>query len=116
MAGAGKAKTGGRKKGTPNKASADLLQQIRDHIGDQDFHPVLAMAEMATAMETVTEKGKKITRHVYPLSTREAMTREVARYVSPQLKAIEHTGDAEGFGLNLHMNLGPAKKGNGRTR
>ena len=43
-------------------------------------------------------------------------TKEVARYVSPQLKAIEHTADGEGFGLTLHMNLGAAKKGNGAKR
>lgn len=108
-------KTGGRKAGTPNKDKADLLQQIRDHVGDQEYHPVLVMAEMATAVETVTEKGKKVTRHVYPLSTRETMTREVAQYVAPKLKSIEHTADGEGFGLSLHMNLGAPTKGNGRA-
>lgn len=117
MAGKGNKKTGGRVAGTPNKDKAELLQQIRDHIGDQDYHPVLAMAEMATAMETVTEKDKEVTRHVYPLSTREAMTREVAQYVAPKLKSIEHTADADGLGLNLHMSIGPApkKKGNGAS-
>ena len=116
MAGPGKPKTGGRKKGTPNNDKAELLQQIRDHIGDQDYHPVLAMAEMATAVETVTDpktKKEKVV-PVYPLSTREAMTREVAQYVAPKLKSIEHTADVDGLGLNLHLNLGPRpKKGNG---
>ena len=101
MAGAGKPKTGGRKKGTPNKASADLLQLIRDHVGVQEYHPVLAMAEIANDVDMSIE-------------TRTAMHKEVARYDSPQLKAIEHTAGEEGLGLNLHLNLGPRpKKGNG---
>jgi len=116
MAGPNKPKTGGRKAGTPNKDKADLLAQIREHIGDPHFHPVLAMAEMVTATEQAIEKGKKVTVPKYPLSTREAMLREVAQYVAPKLKSIEHTADGEGFGLTLHMNLGAAaKKGNGAS-
>lgn len=106
-------KTGGRAKGTPNKDKAELLQQIRDRIGDQDFHPVLAMAEMVVATETVIEKGKKVTRPQYPLSTRETMLREVAQYVAPKLKSVEHSADGDGFGLTLHMDLGKAN-GSGR--
>ena len=103
MAGKGNPKTGGRAKGTANKDKGDLLQQIRDHIGDQTFHPVLAMAAMAVDEDL-------------PQDTRTAMVKEVAHYVSPQLKAIEHTAGDEGFGLTLHMNLGPApKKGNGAS-
>lgn len=91
----------GRKKGTPNKDKADLLQLIRDHVGDQDYHPVLAMAEIANDVEM-------------PLETRTAMHKEVSQYVAPKLKSIEHTADGEGFGLSLHMNLGPPpKKANG---
>jgi hypothetical protein len=100
VAGKGNPKTGGRAKGTANKDKADLLQQIRDHIGDQDWHPVLAMAEMAVDEDL-------------PQDTRTAMVKEVAHYVSPQLKAIEHTAADDAFGLTLHMNLGAAKKANG---
>ncbi len=118
MAGKGNPKTGGRAKGTANKDKADLLQQIRERIGDQDFHPVLAMAEMVVATETIIDPKTKKSQVVlkYPLSTRETMLREVAQYVAPKLKSVEHTGDAEGFGLNLYMDLGPKTKGNGRTR
>ena len=95
-------KTGGRKAGTPNKDKAELLQQIRDHIGDQDYHPVFAMAEIA-----VDEKMGN--------DMRFSAHREVAQYVAPKLKSVEHTADVDGLGLNLHMSLGPPpkKKGNG---
>lgn len=100
MAGPGKPKTGGRKAGTPNKDKAELLTLIRDHIGQPDFHPVLAMAEMAVDKEQ-------------PLETRTAMLKEVSQYVAPKLKAIEHSADGDGFGLNLFMQLGP--KANGKA-
>jgi len=62
---------------------------------------VLAMAEIAA-----DEDANK--------DHRQAMLKEVAQYVSPKLKSIEHTADGEGFGLSLHMNLGPPpKKANG---
>ena len=40
--------------------------------------------------------------------------KEIAQYVSPKLKAIEHSAGEDGLGLNLYMNLGPKpKSGNG---
>ena len=115
-------KYGGRKAGTPNKDKADLLQAIRDAVGDQDYHPVIQLALVATdaSMVKVTEtkQGKLVEFEVakYSDELRITAAKEVAQYVAPKLKAVEHTGDAEGFGLNLYMNLGPTKKGNGRTR
>lgn len=94
-------KTGGRVAGTPNKDKAELLQLIRDHVGNQDFHPVLAMAEIATD-------------DTYGIETRTTMLKEVSQYVAPKLKAIEHSADADGFGLTLHMDLGGKKNGSGR--
>lgn len=122
MAGKGKPKTGGRKKGTPNLDKADLLQAIRDAVDDQDYHPVVQLALVATdtSMVKVTEtkQGKLVEFEVakYSDELRITAAKEVAQYVAPKLKAVEHTGDAEGFGLNLYMDLGPKTKGNGRTR
>lgn len=123
MAGKGNPKTGGRKKGVPNVDKADLLQAIRDTIGDQTYHPVIQMAMVATDDDEVERyikvKGGEhilITEPKYSDELKLSAAREVAQYIAPKLKSVEHTGDAEGFGLNLHMNLGPATKGNGRTR
>lgn len=122
MAGKGNPKTGGRKKGVPNLDKADLLQAIRDTIGDQTYHPVIQMAMVATDDDVVERYIKlKGGEHIqveepkYSDELKLSAAREVAQYVAPKLKSVEHTGDAEGFGLNLFMNLGPAKKGNGRT-
>lgn len=122
VAGKGNPKTGGRKKGTANLDKTELLQAIRDAVDDQDYHPVVQLARIAcdgsTVTVTETKQGKKVKFEVarYSDELRVTAAKEVAQYVAPKLKAIEHTGDAEGFGLNLHMNLGPAKKGNGRSR
>lgn len=95
-------KTGGRKAGTPNKDKAELLQQIRDHIGDQEYHPVFAMAEIAVDEEMGNDM-------------RFSAHREVAQYVAPKLKSVEHTADGDGFGLNLFMQLGPKPNGKGKN-
>jgi hypothetical protein len=113
-------KHGGRVKGTPNKDKADLLSAIRDAVDDQDYHPVVQLARIACDSSTVkvkeTKRGKLIEFEVarYSDELRLNAAKEVAQYVAPKLKSIEHTADGEGFGLTLHMNLGPASKGNGR--
>jgi len=121
VAGKGNPKTGGRAKGTANLDKTELLQAIRDAVGDQHYHPVVQLALVACDTSTVkvteTKQGKLVEFEVakYSDELRVTAAKEVAQYVAPKLKAVEHTGDAEGFGLNLYMNLGPAKKGNGRT-
>ncbi len=115
-------KTGGRKAGTPNNDKAELLQAIRDAVGDQDYHPVVQLALVATDTTTVkvseTKQGKVVEFDVakYSDELKVSAAKEVAQYVAPKLKAIEHTADIDGLGLNLHMSIGPApkkKKGNG---
>lgn len=120
MAGKGKPKTGGRAKGVPNVDKAELLQAIRDAVDDQDYHPVVQLALVATdtSMVKVTEtkQGKLVEFEVakYSDELRVSAAKEVAQYVAPKLKAIEHTAGEDGLGLNLHLNLGPRpKKGNG---
>ena len=123
MAGKGKPKTGGRTKGTRNKASTDLLEAIRDAVGDQEYHPVIQLGLVATdtSMGKVTEtkQGKMVEFEVakYSDELRITAAKEVAQYVAPKLKAVEHSADVDGLGLNLHLNLGPApKKGNGARK
>jgi hypothetical protein len=62
---------------------------LRDEFGDE-YHPVVEMARIATNMDN-------------DVGLRMQANREVAKYVVPQLKAIEHTGTlshAVGFTLN----------------
>lgn len=120
MAGKGQPRSGGRVKGTPNKDKAELLDAIRDAVGDADYHPVIQLAQFATNEEEVKriikEGGKEIVVEVPRFSDELKLqaAKEVAQYVSPKLKAVEHTAGEDGFGLNLFMNLGPApQKGNG---
>lgn len=120
MAGKGRPKTGGRVAGTPNKKQDALLGAIRDAVGDQDYHPVVQLALVATDTTMVkiteTKQGKQVEFEVAKYSDELKVTaaKEVAQYVAPKLKAIEHSAGEEGLGLNLHLNLGPRpKKGNG---
>lgn len=106
-------KTGGRKKGTPNKGKQELQTLLADRF--PGYHPVLAMADVANATD---EDGMP----VYGIETRMLAHREVAKYVEPQLKAIEHRAGDETKGLNFYMGFTdervvsrPEVKGNGKA-
>jgi phage repressor protein C with HTH and peptisase S24 domain len=71
-------KTGGRIRGTPNKAKAELLQRIQRKW--RNYHPVLAMAALANDESQ-------------PIGLRFQANKEVAQYVEPKRKAVEVTGD-----------------------
>ena len=103
-------KTGGRKKGTPNKDKAELLELIRDVVGDQNYHPVVAMALIANDNSTKTvvkgyKDGEPVAIEVpkYDLELRAQMHKEVAQYVAPKLKAIEHSAGEDTSGINFFM-------------
>lgn len=98
-------KTGGRARGTPNRDKAALLELIQETIGDNDYHPVVAMAVIAndTSSKQVKVDGKRRTVPKYPLELRAMMHKEVAQYVAPKLKAIEHSAGEEVKGLNFFM-------------
>lgn len=72
----------GRKKGTPNKVTVDLLERMQEVAakrGVENFHPVVAMAEIALDPE-------------WPMEIRSRMYSESSKYVAPQRKAVEHSG------------------------
>lgn len=98
-------KTGGRAAGTPNKDKAALLELIQETIGDNDYHPVVAMAVIATdsSSRRVTVAGKRSHVPRYSLELRAMMHKEVAQYVAPKLKAVEHSAGEELKGLNFFM-------------
>jgi len=66
----------GRPKGTPNKEKKELWELMRESF--PRYHPVLAMTAIATNEEN-------------DLNLRLMAHKEVARYVCPQLKAVEQS-------------------------
>jgi hypothetical protein len=69
-------KTGGRTKGTPNKKT-QLVQQQMEGLG---FDPIESMIEICN--QAMTDKN-------YALAGQ--MAKELAQYVYPKRKAVEHT-------------------------
>ncbi len=70
-------KTGGRQKGTPNKDTKALCDRIASKYPGWD--PVEAMAEIARDEQN-------------DVMIRLAALKEIAQYIHPKRKAIEHTG------------------------
>ena len=76
-------KTGGRKRGTPNRRTAD----IQEKLAAMGCDPIAGMAAIAT-----DEKQD--------IALRAAMYKELAQYVAPKRKAVEMSG-ADGGELTL---------------
>ena len=79
---AGTPKTGGRKKGTPNKDKDQALELI---LSTGCKHPLVGLAEIARDLHEsgeLEEAGKAY--------------KELAQYVAAKRKAIEHSGEVKG--------------------
>lgn len=74
----GSPKTGGRMKGTPNKKSVDIQQQLED-LG---CNPIEQMALLAKKAQ---EEGDN--------ALAGQMLKELAQYVAPKRKSVEMTND-----------------------
>lgn len=74
-------KFGGRKKGTPNKKTTEIEELI---LSTGCLHPVVGLAQIA--MKAETEGDLHLAKDCY---------KELAQYVAPKKKAIEHTGAVE---------------------
>lgn len=83
MASGGKRPGAGRKKGVPNKDKRALMDRIQALF--PGYHPVVAMAVIAN-----DDSGE------VDLSMRFQAHKEVAQYVEPKRKAVEHTGEGGG--------------------
>lgn len=79
MAKGGKREGAGRKPGVPNKDKAALRDMVNEAFPGWD--PVLAMAKIAS---TTTDKDLEL-----------AACKEVAQYIHPKLKSIEHKGEIQ---------------------
>lgn len=82
-------KTGGRQKGTVNKDKQELIDMIQEKY--PDYHPLLALAELAQ------DKDKVI---------RLNASKEVAKYIVPQLKSVDHSIDTK---HNITVSIGGDK-------
>ncbi len=80
-------KTGGRVAGTLNKRKSVLLARLQEQF--PNYHPILELARIANDQEV-------------DVSIRKDAHKEVAKYVEPQLKAIEHTG-GDGPGIPVFI-------------
>lgn len=80
MAGKGQPKSGGRKKGSVNKATSELADMMKARFPNYD--PVMAMA--AIAQDDSVEIQHRVTCH-----------KEVAQYFRPKLRATEIRGSIQ---------------------
>lgn len=103
----------GRKKGTPNRPTKDLLK-ICD---DLDFHPFTELCLMGKGdwkalgyesefIEALTPRGEIIHKPVITAEMRFNATKAAAEYVHPKRKALEHTGD---INSQVSVKMSPAE-------
>jgi hypothetical protein len=86
-------KTGGRVKGTPNKGTLAVAERL-EAIG---CDPIEAMARIAMDIKT-------------PIDLRTKLYSELAQYIAPKRKAVEHTGESTGVGAMLGLLAIPMKE------
>lgn len=89
MAGKNQPKSGGRRRGTPNKRTAELLELLKKQY--PKYNPVLQMAEIAQDEEV-------------EMSLRIQCAKEVAQYLFPKRKAVELSqGAGEPFSFTMEV-------------
>ena len=88
-------KTGGRKKGTPNRATL-TLQEVLDHVG---CDPLLELATIAMNPQT-------------PIDLRVRCLSEIAPYVYPRRKPVDALNDEPGV-INVNTKLDPGSSDGG---
>ena len=85
------AKTGGRKKGTPNKVTMDAIQQLKD----AGYEPIVRHLEIVEESWKVYNAKKKQRNQVgaaSALDVAERANNNLMKYVYPARRAVEHTG------------------------
>ncbi len=86
-------KTGGRVKGTSNKDKQELIDMIQAEY--PDYHPLLALAEIANTdiKKCVGTDSDGIAVMVIDHNLKLQASKEVCKYIVPQLKSIDHSFD-----------------------
>lgn len=85
------------REGVPNRNKQFLLKRLQDMYGD-DFDPIIRAAESAAAMQKAAKELDAEDPEKRISAYRECVTAwdKVANYVTPKLKAVEHTGEEGG--------------------
>jgi len=81
----------GSRAGSPNRSKQGLLVRLQREF--PNYHPIVEMARIANDPEK-------------DVNLRAQMHTQVAKYVTPQLKAVEHTG-TDGAQLEITVNVIP---------
>ena len=74
-----------------------ILKMLRDHTGDQTYHPLSALLSLAA--DEKADIGDKITIH-----------KSIAKYVEPELRQIEYSGVKDNPPITMRIIL---EDGNG---
>lgn len=85
-------KGSGRKKGVPNKKTAELLETLAKH----DFDPGEALIhcyQEARKIFDYRKKNNNLAGALVALDRMETCASDLAQYVFPKKKAIEHSGE-----------------------
>ena len=84
-------KTGGRKKGTPNRTRVQILERINEKADPIGF---LILVSRGLQFEAATEAGAATKKKMYPTPDQRIDAAKIlARKVLPDLKSTELTGD-----------------------
>ena len=105
-------KTGGRKKGVPNRTRVETLERIESEADPIDF---LCRVARGLQFEAATEVGAPEKVKMYPtLDQRLDAAKILARKVLPDSKAVE-LGGPDGSGLTINVIKHPHGPGNQHT-
>lgn len=80
----------GRPDGAQNKNKAFLMKRLQDMYGE-DFHPIMKMAKNANTLQEKVEGLGDAVENADLIDANKAWA-EIAQYVEPKLKAVEHSG------------------------
>jgi len=90
----------GRPEGAPNKNKERLLNTLRKEYG-ADFEPVMEMARHAVAINKEVETGAETHKNAIDAWDK------IAKYTTPQLKAVEVSGPGGGPIEHKETNITP---------
>lgn len=79
----------GRKKGGKNRRS----QEVEDRLEEMDCDPIAGMARIAAMAEEDAQAAETPKERIPHMNLAKDCYRELAQYVAPKRKAIEHSGD-----------------------
>lgn len=99
----GHPKSGGRKAGTPNKATRDVQQKL-EALGCDPFDLLAKIVmgdwkglgyEEENFVVAFTADGNAIEKERISLQDRKDAAKELAQYIAPKRKALEHSGSID---------------------